>query len=183
LDEIYFVRHGVAEANRNREFAGVSDTPLTQEGRNQSVEVGRQARDLNIDLIVSSPLSRARETAQIVANQICYPLESIVVAEILEERSFGVLEGQPWQAGIDLEDVSGAEKEEEMIRRARKAELWLRSLDSRRILVVGHGAFGLVLRTRFVSGATFSNRSIGSRESGLPNGVIMKWWPPGGEVD
>ncbi len=178
MDELYFVRHGVAEANRNREFAGVTDTPLTQEGRSQSLKAGRQARGLHIDLIVSSPLSRACDTAKIVANQICYPLDGIVTANLLQERTFGELEGKPWQAGIDLEQVSGIETRADLMRRARKAELWLRSLDFARILVVGHGAFGLALRTRFVSGTTFTNRSIGSRESGLPNGVIMKWWPP-----
>jgi phosphohistidine phosphatase len=68
---LYFVRHGVAEEPqtwRGSDF----DRPLTEKGRKQMTHVAKSLTDaeIEVDLIVTSPLVRARETATILAKRL-----------------------------------------------------------------------------------------------------------------
>src|SRR5690606_14158884 len=96
MRKLYFIRHGLSELNAQGLYAGHTETPLTEEGRLQAKQAGQGATGLGIDLIVSSPLERALETAQIVAHEIGYPEESIITDDRLIERHFGQLEAQPY---------------------------------------------------------------------------------------
>ncbi len=94
----YFLRHGESEANRAELIAGSTDTPLTPKGR---LEAGRAADRLiasGIQAIYTSPLSRARDTAAIVASALEMPF-SLVPG--LEERDWGEMEGLPLTAITD----------------------------------------------------------------------------------
>lgn len=62
--ELYFVRHGQTPANVNHQFAGASDVPLDELGRQQAGQVAARFKHIEIDQIVSSPLQRAHYTAQ-----------------------------------------------------------------------------------------------------------------------
>src|SRR5581483_5723923 len=75
MKKLYFIRHGESVSNVERWHAGRIDTPLTERGRQQAREAGKKAKaqKLHFDLIVSSPLSRALETARIIAKEIGYP--------------------------------------------------------------------------------------------------------------
>ena len=64
----YLVRHGESEGNREGLFRGRHDFPLTPLGIKQAESVKRALNDINFDLIVSSPLKRAYDTARIIAN-------------------------------------------------------------------------------------------------------------------
>ncbi len=68
---IYIIRHGQTEKNRAKLLQGRSDTPLNEEGRRQAAEAGKKLREAGarIDLVYSSPLQRAVETAAIVTRQ------------------------------------------------------------------------------------------------------------------
>ncbi len=61
------VRHGQSEANFKRICAGQSDFPLTDLGRSQADAAGEVLKDMQIDFIYASDLSRAYETAQRIA--------------------------------------------------------------------------------------------------------------------
>ena len=65
---IYFVRHGQTDANKARIFSGQIDTPLNDTVREQVKTTCNLIQELNIkwDIIISSTLSRAYETAQII---------------------------------------------------------------------------------------------------------------------
>lgn len=68
---LYFLRHG--RAANTGDWSGDDDSrPLTEQGRDELREVARGLRrlDLGLDAILSSPLARARETAQIVAAEL-----------------------------------------------------------------------------------------------------------------
>src|SRR5580765_3395811 len=91
MKHLYFVRHGLSENNKLSIFSGQTESPLADEGREQARQAGQQAKDLHIDHIISSPLSRAHETAQIIAREIGYPEDKIEVSSLLVERHFGVL--------------------------------------------------------------------------------------------
>ena len=62
------LRHGQTDWNKQNLMQGSSDIPLNDVGREQAVETGKELvrRGLSYDVLVSSPLSRALETAQMV---------------------------------------------------------------------------------------------------------------------
>ncbi|MEI6710902.1 MAG: phosphoglycerate mutase family protein [bacterium] len=72
---LYFLRHGQTLANLNGNFAGQKDnSPLTDLGIQQAKDAAKAWKQQNIQLdkIVSSPLIRARKTAEIFAEGIGY---------------------------------------------------------------------------------------------------------------
>ena len=85
------LRHGQTELSAERRFAGRGDIPLTEDGLRQAAAVaGRLAERGGIDVIVTSPLQRARRTAQEVARATGAPLQ---VEDDLAETDFGKWEG------------------------------------------------------------------------------------------
>lgn len=147
MKHLYFVRHGESELNLQRIYAGQTDTPLTDRGRSQAKIAGDQAKAIDIDLIISSPLSRALETAQIIAKEIGYPVERIATNPLFIERSLGSLEGHPWdEVGEDESLFPDIETEEQLLIRAQAGLNYLRSLSDESILLVGHGSFSRSLR-------------------------------------
>lgn len=67
MKTIYFVRHGECQANLDGVISGSrNDSPLTEKDRKQAGETGKSLANKKMDLIISSPLSRVREAAEIV---------------------------------------------------------------------------------------------------------------------
>ena len=88
----YFVRHGVTDHNKARLILGQADIPLNDEGRRQARRAAEIcARLPALTLILASPLSRALETAEIIAERIGRPIR---VIDALKERNWGCLQGQ-----------------------------------------------------------------------------------------
>lgn len=142
MKQLYFVRHGESELNARHIFAGQTDTLLSDRGEQQAAIAGAAAQSLHFDLIVSSPLTRALKTAQIIAKAIGYPPDRIVINDIFKERSLGSLEGLSWE-GVDEESthVTGIETWEELLVRAQAGLEFLKSLDADTILLAGHGSY------------------------------------------
>lgn len=174
MKKLYFIRHGLSEMNKSGHFAGIIDTPLTNEGRDQAKKAGQNIQRLKIDLIVSSPLSRARETAEILAKQIGYPRDKILLSDLLVERDWGDLEGSPHIYIHDLDEVPNAETSEQLLERAEKALRYLESLEPNNILVVSHGTFGRALRHHIIEDLPFVNKA-GDKSISLPNGEVICW--------
>jgi ribonuclease H / adenosylcobalamin/alpha-ribazole phosphatase len=85
------LRHGETALSTERRFAGRGDIPLTEAGRAQAAAAAaRLAARGGIDLIVTSPLARARATAEAVATATGAPL---VADDDLAETDFGKWEG------------------------------------------------------------------------------------------
>ena len=176
MKQLYFVRHGESEFNRAHKWAGSTDTPLTETGHKQAQKAGRHIKDkkIAIDVIVSSPLERAHETAKHIADAIEYPHEKIILHDALIERNYGVLEGNKnlMTATRYLLDESSIdhyeniEKLEELQARINSALEYLKSLPHETVLVVGHGASGRALRRAInndplhVRGKSFANAEI-----------------------
>lgn len=89
---VYFVRHGESEWNVQDRICGSTDIPLTDKGRRQAEETGRMllAQGVKADVILYSPLSRAAETARIIASVTGIPLRE---EPRLTEQNFGRWEG------------------------------------------------------------------------------------------
>lgn len=88
---LYLVRHGETDWNLQRRIQGSTDIPLNDTGRDQAASAGRLLARREWDLVVSSPLSRAFETASIIAGEIGVD-EPIALDEIVE-RHYGEAEG------------------------------------------------------------------------------------------
>lgn len=86
-----FIRHGQTDWNRDDRLQGSSDIPLNETGRAQAHEAAALLRDGGWEAIVSSPLSRARETAEIIAAELGIELGPSYPAFV--ERDYGVNEG------------------------------------------------------------------------------------------
>ena len=94
MKTVYFTRHGQTVWNVENKICGITDSPLTDQGRQQARALARQleADSHGITRILCSPLSRARETAEIVAAGTGLPL---TVEPRLREQAFGRYEGTP----------------------------------------------------------------------------------------
>lgn len=145
MKRLYYCRHGESQANVDRVHAGWIDTPLTALGRQQAEITGEAARGLGIDYIISSPLSRTRDTAQAIARSIGYPESSIEYLDLLVERGFGSAAGLSWD--IDISEITDVETMEALGDRARLAYEYLKTLPYDTVLVVGHGTFWQKLQT------------------------------------
>lgn len=147
--EFTFLRHGESVGNAEERFQGQSDYPLTEVGRAQARELAeRWLKDgFNFDLVVTSPLIRARETAQIVAEVLNIPLEE---DPVWMERDNGLMSGltreeveerfpQPeFRTPYDAFGESG-EGDWELFLRAGKAVHELLKRPAGRYLIVTHG--------------------------------------------
>jgi broad specificity phosphatase PhoE len=94
MTSIYLVRHGQTAWNREEIFRGRMDIPLDETGLKQAGLVGEYFRRIDIHGIYSSPLARAWQTAQKIAQ--FHHLE-VKTLEGMIDMSFGNWEGQPHQ--------------------------------------------------------------------------------------
>ncbi len=98
---IYIVRHGQSVANAEGRYG--MDSDLTEKGREQATETAEKFKDIHFDAILSSPLKRAHETAQIIAKE--HQL-AVSTREALRERKEGLLEGRMYdEMRAELKDL------------------------------------------------------------------------------
>ncbi len=88
--KIYITRHGETEWNKLNKVIGLTDMELTAHGIEQAKQLAEKIGDCGIDLIISSPLKRAYETARICAEKYGIPLIS---DNRLIEQNYGIYEG------------------------------------------------------------------------------------------
>jgi 2,3-bisphosphoglycerate-dependent phosphoglycerate mutase len=86
---LLLVRHGETDWNRDGRWQGHSDTPLNDAGREQARRVAPELSD--VDVVYSSDLARARETAEILAEPLGLEVR---LDPRLRERGFGTWEGR-----------------------------------------------------------------------------------------
>jgi probable phosphoglycerate mutase len=153
MDRLIFIRHGESEANITATISN-RDLPhaLTELGRLQATEVAQALAPLGVQRVYSSPILRARETAQIVAG-VC-DME-VTLADALREFDCGVMEGRAdeeawaanrqavlaWESGDYDYRIPGGESFQDM--RSRFVPFVSHLLTERGqgcILLVSHGA-------------------------------------------
>jgi broad specificity phosphatase PhoE len=116
---IYLVRHGETVWNQEGRQQGHLDSPLTPKGIAQARAAGRILRRIlpvgDPVCIETSPLGRARHTAEILCAELGLAVSALVVTPLLTEHHLGVWQGLT-HAGIDVQ-YPGA-------RQAREANKW-----------------------------------------------------------
>ncbi len=184
MKRLYYARHGESFINIQdivaTKLGAKNDLGLTELGGQQALAEGRKAavNGLQADIIISSPLLRALETARIIARELGYPAQDIRTSDLLLELQFGELEGTSWrtfwEAGGGYKNLGafkGAETMEALQQRAEKALAFLNSLPEDNILVVSHSAFGRALR-RTIQGKPWTDEFENSVS--LPHGEIIR---------
>ena len=91
MKKIYLIRHGETESNRKGIFRGRLDIPLSQNGKEQAADLKRYFENIPVDIVYTSPLQRAVETAESV-----FPEHTPVK--------------EKWLNNLDLGEWSGMEK-------------------------------------------------------------------------
>ncbi len=151
---LYIIRHGKTDWNNQYRLQGRTDIPLNDEGREMAERARESCLDVHFDLCYCSPLSRAKETAEILLRDRAVP---IIEDARLIEMSFGVCEGlvrcfqipdcpvKPFFLDPEnyTEPPEGAESMEDLFRRTGEflEELVYPKLsEGKDILIVGHGA-------------------------------------------
>lgn len=90
---ICVARHGETDWNIQGVLQGWIDVPVNDIGRRQAIDLAESVQSAGIEAIWSSPLARARETAEIIAGRLGLPAPSS--HEGLKERRFGAIQGIP----------------------------------------------------------------------------------------
>ena len=104
---LYVVRHGKTGWNDKKRTMGCMDIPLCDEGIEQSKELRDKLEGINLDLIICSPLTRAKETAKIINEDknVEMKIENKIV-----ERSMGDLECSKYPSYEENERVWSLEE-------------------------------------------------------------------------
>ena len=87
---VTLVRHGQTASSARHAYSGRADIPLTDVGRAQAQQAAQRLAGAGVDVVLTSPLIRARDTAQAIADAPGAPLR---VDERLTEVDYGPFEG------------------------------------------------------------------------------------------
>ncbi len=162
---LYIIRHGQTDYNLTKRFQGKLDIPLNGTGIESAERVAAGMRDYPIDLVISSPLSRAVVTAEIVTEGRGVPL---ITDDRIMEISLGEWEGCEIYSGKDIppeevdifvhdplhfEGAPGGESFEDCIRRCGDFLddiAGVEAYQDKHILISTHGAAGRSLLANFL---------------------------------
>ena len=165
---ICVVRHGETDWNRAGKWQGREDIPLNETGKQQAEYCGDTLKHKQWDAIFSSPLKRAKETADIIAQAANIP--SVVTVYDLIERDLGAASGlTPEERKRLFPDgkYPGMENWDRLKNRVHKAILKCTDKSNGGdIIIVSHGgSINSVL-------AHLSNHKIGTGKTPLQNGCF-----------
>ncbi len=138
---VCWVRHGETDWNREGRLQGQEDVPLNEHGRMQAAQCARHVAAMPWDAMVASPLSRARDTAEVIAREA--GLSPLPLWPDLMERHYGDGEGltiaerrRRFPDGV----IPGVESDAAFGRRIEAALARLaQDYSGQRVLVVAHG--------------------------------------------
>lgn len=141
MTKICLIRHGETDWNAMEKIQGKTDIPLNENGTRQAQQCRDYLKDSNWDIIVTSPLKRAKQTAFIINEAL--QLQVVEMAEFME-RSFGDAEGKTREERAILypdQQYPNQESREELVNRIMNGleKILVQFLDQK-VLLVAHGA-------------------------------------------
>ena len=155
MHSIYFARHGETVWNVENKICGMTDSPLTEKGRQQARELGQKVKEsgIHIDEILYSPLSRAADTAKAVAAATGLPARC---EPRLREQCFGKYEGTP-RDGAEFriskthfaDRYDGGESMMQLAQRIYNLLDELRQDENKTYLLVAHNGIARVVESYF----------------------------------
>jgi len=169
LTTICIIRHGETDWNSSGKLQGREDIELNNLGREQAIQIAQYFKTEPWDVIVSSPLKRAYETAQIIGSQLS--IRKIHIVDEIIERSYGSASGLlPEECRSHFpEGIFDQEDFEHLRQRAMTGLAKIaKDFKGKRIIVVSHG--GLTNSILY----SLSGGEFGSFKTRLKNGSISK---------
>ncbi|MBQ1464934.1 MAG: histidine phosphatase family protein [Ruminococcus sp.] len=154
--KIYSTRHGQTNYNKDDIILGTTDLPLNETGLAQAQELAERVAELgDVDLIVCSPMLRARTTAKAVSEKCGIP---IITDERLREWCYGEFEGKPrftegfaenkTEFGVKMK--GGGESLFQLCHRVYSAlDHIIAEYSGKTVLIVSHGGVCRVIETYF----------------------------------
>lgn len=141
--QIGFLRHGQTDWNINFLLQGVTDIPMNETGIAQVQMAATAIKKDDWDILLTSPLNRARKSAEIIAETAGF--DQVMEHPLLIERSFGEAEGlshEQWREKYSsLDEIPGGESRTELAARSHSLlELFASEFSGMRVLAVSHGA-------------------------------------------
>lgn len=160
--EVTLVRHGQTEWSRDGLHTGRTDVPLTGLGRRQAEALGAMLGDTHFPRVLSSPLSRARETMEIAGRS-----DGAAITADLMEWDYGVYEGRrTLDVRVEIPDwsvwthpVEDGESVEEVGTRLDRVISGLEDTDGP-VLIFGHGHSLRILAARWIGLPAATGRSL-----------------------
>lgn len=151
--QIWITRHGQTDLNKQHLMQGITDEPLNDEGVHQAYMTRQLIGNVHFDAIYASPLSRAIETAEIIAN---VNRDQVITDPRLIEMNFGRFEYQRylklgpkmffyWFFPDYLPTPKTVESMDEMVTRITAFLTDLESQPNHRVLISCHGAIMRIL--------------------------------------
>lgn len=183
---VIICRHGETDWNLMKKFQGRIDIPLNDAGITQAEQLARTLKSRNLAAVVVSPLTRARQTGQAIAN-----LAGVRIHEDdrLRERELGIMQGltakdvrakhpdlwRAWKTQQAFPAAAGVEPGPEVVARMESALFDLaRQYAGRTVAVVCHGAAIRCVTRRAVGTAGITQLTVGPGRSWT---VSLPDWP------
>ena len=176
MKRLYLLRHGQTEFNVKKLVQGRCDSPLTDLGCQQAGMAAAWLKAHNVvpDKVVSSPLGRAMDTAQLVACELLGPDTAVEPCEGIIERSYGTFEEGPhdalptdvWDPGEDLIPFGGEGSHALQERMVGTLTNLMGAKDTETLLAVSHGSAS----RQFIKAAAPGGFELPTK---LPNCAIM----------
>lgn len=190
MSKLILVRHGQSQWNLENRFTGGQDIDLTELGKEEARNAGRQLLDQKIDIAFSSKLVRARRTLAIMLEEMDQVTIPIMTTACLNERSYGLLEGlnkaetvlkygeaqvQEWRRSFDVVPPGGESLKETYDRVIPYFKDYIEPelASDKNVLVVAHGNSlrALIMFLEHISPSEIMKREIAT---GLPLCYEMK---------
>lgn len=173
MKTIYFVRHGQSEGNIGP-IRQTAETSLTAKGREQAEFVAERCAKLPIDIIISSTMTRAHETVEIITAKVAKPVEYSDL--FVERRRPSEVLGKPkddpasieatrlTEENFHLPDFHFSDEENfaDLKIRAEQALDFLAQRPEEKILVVTHGYFMKVMTAYITFGQNLTSQECKS---------------------
>lgn len=172
--KVNFVRHGETDLNKPiRKMQGVSNYDLNENGVKQAEGTRDKLAKEKFDIIISSPLKRARHTAEII-NEI--QKVDLIFDERIAERDYGELEGKLFDKeycslDYDFESIGGEPIEKYITRLKAFMNDVKEKYSDKKVLVVAHN--GVISMFSCILEGEPEDRNFGSR--GIKNGEVKEF--------
>lgn len=160
MQTLILVRHGQNEDNAKGILNGHRDKPLTTAGVEQIKKLAKKLKKYKINAIISSPLKRAKQTADLIAESS--GVNQVFIDDNLMERDYGVLTGRPREEKYkiareivkrDIDYFIGVDESEELehaFPRAAKALSDIqKTYPNKTVLISGHGDIIQLMRAAY----------------------------------
>lgn len=154
--KIYYVRHGQTDWNLARKMqGGETERDLNETGIKQAEETKKQLENVQYDIVIRSPMNRAKQTAEIINEERNVP---IIIDERMRERKLGELEGKEistemekkiWNYDLNYQ-IPGGENIRDFEKRILEFfEEIKQKYSDKTILIVAHGGVAKIIKAHF----------------------------------